>query len=191
MSGNLFIISAPSGAGKTSLIKQIIEKNDNIVCSISYTTREKRIGEKNGKDYYFVSDLIFESMRIHGKSYGTSLNWLDNKLKSRKQVILEIDWQGYNQLKNIFPNSTSIFIYPPTIEELKKRLKKRNTDNEIEIDKRLRSAKLELNYSKFFDYSIINEDFDESVVNLEQIIITQKHKIHTKSDHLNKLLDSF
>ena len=135
MSGNLFIISAPSGAGKTSLIKQIIEKNDNIVCSISYTTREKRIGEKNGKDYYFVSDLIFESMRtngefvesamIHGKSYGTSLNWLDNKLKSRKQVILEIDWQGYNQLKNIFPNSTSIFIYPPTIEELKKRLKKK------------------------------------------------------------------
>ena len=111
MSGNLFIISAPSGAGKTTLITELTSNNKNIVCSISYTTREKRDGEIDGKDYYFVNDLMFESMRsngefvesaiIHGKAYGTSLNWLDNKLKSNKQVILEIDWQGYNQLKNI------------------------------------------------------------------------------------------
>lgn len=179
MSGKVFVISAPSGAGKSSLVKSLCERDNNLSLSISYTTRKKRINEINGKDYHFISKEEFEIMitnnefieyaTVYGNYYGTSLKELkiDNL---KKDVILEIDWQGARQIKKIIPKAVLIFILPPDLEVLKKRLITRNTDTDDIIQKRINMAHIDINNSKDFDYTIINDNFEKAINDIHNII---------------------
>lgn len=180
MSGKIFVISAPSGAGKSSLVKALCEIDKNLSLSISYTTRKKRVNEIEGNDYHFVSKEKFEKMiknnefieyaTVYGNYYGTCLKVLEEIIELKKDVILEIDWQGAKQIKKILPQAILIFILPPNIEILKKRLIKRNTDTDDIIQRRIEAAHIDINHSKDFDYTIINDNFDNAISDIHNII---------------------
>ena len=176
---NVIIISAPSGAGKTSLDKDLLDKVDSIQVSISHTTRSPRPGEVNGKDYYFVDSVKFnekvahgdflESADVFGNQYGTSMSKVQNLLDNGIDVILEIDWQGAEQvIKKI--NTKSIFIIPPSIKSLKERLNSRAQDSKDVIEKRMKEAKSEISHYENYDYLIVNDDFDKASLELQSII---------------------
>jgi len=176
---NIIIISAPSGAGKTSLVKDLLSKVDNIQVSISHTTRSPRPGEVDGKDYYFVDSVKFnekdthgdflESADVFGNQYGTSMSKVQNLLDSGIDVILEIDWQGAEQvMKKI--NTKSIFIIPPSIKSLEERLNSRAQDSEDVIKKRMKQAKSEISHYENYDYLIVNDDFYKASLELQSII---------------------
>jgi len=176
---NVIIISAPSGAGKTSLVKDLLTKVDNIQVSISHTTRSPRPGEIDGKDYYFVDTVKFnekdahgdflESADVFGNQYGTSNSKVRNLLDSGIDVILEIDWQGAEQvMKKI--STKSIFIIPPSIKSLEERLNSRAQDSDEVIKKRMNQAKSEISHYKNYDYLIVNDDFDKASLELQSII---------------------
>ena len=176
---NVIIISAPSGAGKTSLVKDLLTKVDNIQVSISHTTRSPRPGEVDGKDYYFVDSVKFnekvahgdflESADVFGNQYGTSISKVQNLLDSGVDVILEIDWQGAEQvMKKI--NTKSIFIIPPSIKSLEERLNSRAQDSKDVIEKRMKQAKSEISHYENYDYLIVNDDFDKASLELQSII---------------------
>ncbi len=162
MKGSLYIISAPSGAGKTSLVGKLITEDDRIVVSISSTTRDMRPGEENGVNYHFLSleafeakineDDFLEHAKVFENYYGTSKTSVDNQLKAGKDVILEIDWQGAQQVRKKIPEATSIFILPPSREELLRRLTGRGTDSEEVIAKRMQEASSEMSHYNEFDY---------------------------------------
>lgn len=189
--GNIFIISAPSGAGKSSLIKKITELDKNIQVSISHTTRLKRPDEIEGIDYFFIDQTKFkeklakkefvEHALVYGNYYGTCLKTIETFLSTGKDIILEIDWQGAEQIKQIFPESILIFILPPDINELEKRLRSRNSDSEKEIKNRLLLAEEDVSHAHKFDFIIINNNFTKALNELYSII--QVH--HLKS---NKVL---
>jgi guanylate kinase len=174
----LVIISAPSGCGKTSLVKALLEKRDDICVSISHTTRDKRAGDKNGVDYHFISenefkilvknDEFIEWAKVFNNFYGTSKNSLQNSLK-KSSVIVEIDWQGAKQLKEIFSTAISIFIKPPSIAELENRLKNRGDCEEL-IKSRMSEAESELSHQNEYDFIIINDDFAMALSEINQII---------------------
>ncbi len=176
----LFIISAPSGCGKTSLVEALIKRNDNLCVSVSHTTRKPRLEEANEINYYFTSiskfkkmindDAFVEYAKVFDNYYGTALESIKHHLNKGKSVILEIDWQGANQVKKKFPNAISIFILPPSKEDLKKRLQQRAQDNLSTINKRMANAKNEMLHYKNYDYLVINEDFDIALSDLEIII---------------------
>ena len=178
--GNLFVISAPSGAGKTSLVKAIVESVPGITVSISHTTREKRPDEIHSINYYFIDKNAFQSMIDHGDFleyatifhhyYGTSHTWVEETLAKGMDVILEIDWQGCQQIKAKFPDCISIFILPPNVAELSARLHKRNQDKPEVIQERLDDARDTINHVTEFDYVVINEDFNDAVDDLKAII---------------------
>ena len=175
----LFVIAAPSGAGKTTLVKAMVERNPDLRFSISYTTREKRITEIEGKDYFFVSTAEFQSLREGGEllesalvfdnHYGTSRSQVDEHLANGHDVILEIDWQGAQQVRESKPDCITIFILPPSRDELERRLRDRKTDSDAVIDRRLNDALGDMSHWEEFDFVIINDDIDLAVTELESV----------------------
>ena len=184
--GNLFIVTAASGAGKTSLVKQLLTRDSQAQLSISHTTRAPRAGEENGVHYHFVSQTQFstileaggflESATVHGAQYGTSQRAVDFALQAGFDVILEIDWQGAAQVRRIYTQSISIFILPPSIEALAQRLNSRNLDSTEVIDRRLAAAREEMRHVVEFDYVTINDNFDVALQDLMAIIRAHRLK---------------
>ena len=180
--GNLFIVTAASGAGKTSLVKSILMHDAQIKLSVSHTTRAPRVGEENGVHYHFVNETQFlnilneggflESADVHGAKYGTSEVAVDSALQAGYDVILEIDWQGAAQVREIYPDSIGIFILPPSIETLEQRLNNRNQDSIEVINKRVAAAREEMSHVVEFDYVTINDNFDVALQDLMAIIRT-------------------
>ena len=178
--GKLIILSSPSGGGKSTICDNLRKKLPGILYSISTTTRLPRKGEKNGKQYFFVTKKNFENMIkknaflewaiVHGNYYGTSKDIIENYLKQGKTCILDIDIQGAMQIKKRYPDGLFIFIMPPSLEELKNRLKKRGTDNKQSIGIRLNNAKKEIKYKKYYDYIVINKKIEHSVNKILDII---------------------
>jgi len=182
--GQLFVISAPSGAGKSSLIQKIINNFENIELSISATTRSPREGEVDGKHYFFVTENEFNSMKeddafieyalVHNYQYGTLRKYIDEKLSKGINIICDIDVQGFKLIQRDGIDHTSIFIIPPSIEELEKRLLKRGLDSENVIGTRLKNAKEELKYAEEFNFRVLNDNFDQAYKEIVNIIVNGK-----------------
>jgi guanylate kinase len=182
MSGNLFIISAPSGAGKTSLVQALLGINPHIDLSISYTTRDPRPGERDGKDYHFISRKIFlamaergeflESAEVYGNLYGTSQTWISQEIAKGRDILLEIDWQGASQVRRLFPDSISLFILPPSREALEQRLKGRGKDNDKVIAERMAAVREDVAHIAEFDYVIINDNLNEALRELDAVVLS-------------------
>ncbi len=178
--GMLYIISAPSGAGKTSLVKALLEEVDLIEVSVSYTTRAKRPGERGGVDYHYVSQDTFKQMiadeqfieyaEVFGNFYGTSKRLIKEKLKAGIDIILEIDWQGAQQVREQFDSCTNVFILPPSRQELLSRLQERGQDSSEVIDKRMNEAIEQLSHYKEFEYLIVNDQFSHALGELKALI---------------------
>ena len=179
--GQLFVISAPSGAGKSSLISDLISKGNTLELSISATTRSARTGEENAKHYFFIEDSEFDALKskgafienacVHGHQYGTLKSYIEERLNNGINIILDIDVQGFMQIKEAGVNNISIFIIPPSLSELEKRLIKRNLDSKEVIETRLINAKDELSYAKEFDFIILNDEYDMALKNLSNIVL--------------------
>lgn len=177
--GRLIVIAAPSGAGKTTLVHALIERNPDFVFSVSYTTRPKRPNEEHGRDYFFVSEQEFrrldrageflESARVFDNYYGTSRSQVESELAKGRNVVLEIDWQGARQVRAAMPECRSIFILPPSVEALEQRLRSRRTDSEAVIRRRLRDSLSDLSHWEEFDYVVINDDLERAIDELEGI----------------------
>lgn len=185
--GNVIIVAAPSGGGKTSLVKNLIDTVDNVEVSTSHTTRKIRPGETEGKDYFFVDDSQFQTMiaangfiehaQVFNHYYGTSVAQIKSRLMEGIDVVLDIDWQGAQQIRNLFPQAISIFIIPPSLTILQDRLQKRQQDNEKVIKERMKRAQAELSHYPEFDYLIVNDDFNTAANELKAIVIA--HRLHT------------
>ena len=184
MSGNLFIISAPSGAGKTSLVHALLNLNPHIDLSVSYTTRDPRSGEQDGKDYHFISRESFlamanrgeflESAEVYGNLYGTSQTWISQEIAKGRDILLEIDWQGAAQVRRLFLDCISVFILPPSIAALELRLKGRGKDNDAVIAKRLAAARDDIAHVAEFDYVIINDNLNDALRELDAVVLSAK-----------------
>jgi guanylate kinase len=201
----LFVISAPSGAGKTTLIKSLLEDSSkrNLKLGISCTTRSKRKNEINGESYLFKTkeefqamvekEELLESAEVFGNFYGTPRKWVEKHLNKDINIILELDWQGEKQIKENYPDAVSIFILPPSLEDLKERLNKRNQDSESDIKKRLAQAKIEIINGCSFDKIIINDNFESAIKDLICIIDLDKEipkeRQELANNSLNQLLD--
>lgn len=178
--GNLLIVAAPSGAGKSTLVNALLAADSSIKLSISYTTRAPRPGEADGREYRFVDVAEFERLRaagefiesaeVHGHWYGTSMRWIEARLAAGDDVLLEIDWQGAQQIRRRFPDAIGIFVLPPSIEALEARLRHRGQDDPAVISRRLLAAGGEIAHAKEFDYVIINQDFAEASEQLRSIV---------------------
>jgi guanylate kinase len=175
-SGNLFVVSAPSGAGKTTLVRLLLEQDTAVKLSVSSTTRAPRTGEVDGVAYHFIDISTFATMRnrgdflewaeVHGNFYGTSKVWIDEQLAAGRDVLLEIDWQGAQQVRHLFPAAVGIFILPPSLDELERRLRGRGTDAEDVIQRRVAAAHGEMRHVGEFDFVIINNDLQEALKDL-------------------------
>lgn len=200
--GTLFIFSAPSGAGKTSLVKKLVEKTSHLGVSVSHTTRAPRQGEVDGKDYHFTSKEKFEEMIMSGSFlehaqvfdnyYGTSQEWVQTELAAGRDIILEIDWQGAAQVRRLVPEAVSVFIAPPSIEALRERLNGRGLDDTAIIERRMADARNEMSHYAEFDYLIINDDFENALEELRSIIIARRHRLDAQqvrhAETISKLL---
>lgn len=196
--GTLYIISAPSGAGKTSLVRELVSNLDDVVVSVSHTTRTMRDGEQNGVDYHFLDKDAFLSMvehsaflehaRVFDNFYGTSQQHVEQQLLSGKNVILEIDWQGARQVRRLMQESQSIFILPPSREALRARLQNRGQDAEEIIDRRMQDAVNEMSHYAEFDYLIVNDDFDQALNELKCVIKVNSLRQIRQEHSLEKLL---
>ena len=188
MSGKLFVVTAPSGAGKTSLINALLKDDPRLKLSVSYTTRAPRPGERNGREYHFVDDATFlgmreraeflESAEVHGFRYGTSKKVISDALARGDDLILEIDWQGARQVRALYPGCVGIFIHPPSVEELERRMRDRGQDSEAVIRRRLENAREELAHAGEFEYAIINKDFETARQQLAEIIRQERARPH-------------
>jgi guanylate kinase len=180
MSGNLFIVSAPSGAGKTTLVKMLLERDTGISLSVSTTTRAPRPGEADGREYHFVDVPAFLAMRergeflesaeVHGNHYGTSRVWIERQMATGRDILLEIDWQGAQQVRKVFPGCVGIFILPPSVEELERRLNGRGQDSADIIARRVAAALSEMRHVNEFDYVIINNKLPEAIEDLQTVV---------------------
>jgi guanylate kinase len=187
--GCLFIISAPSGTGKTSLVRALLKTNPNLKLSISHTSRPPRAEEVNGRDYHFVSQEIFkqkllrgeflESAEVYGNLYGTSQEWINEIMAAGHDILLEIDCQGASQVREIFPQAIGIFILPPSTVTLATRLKTRGQDDSVVIEKRLAASREEVGHVSEFDYVIINNKLEEAIHDLTCIVRAE----HLKKEH--------
>ena len=196
--GCLFVVAAPSGGGKTSLIAQLINTLDNIKVSISYTTRPRRPLEVDGNDYFFVNEQVFQQMiqqddfveyaRVFDHYYGTSLRQINTSLRSGTDVVLAIDWQGARQIKQKFIASVGVFILPPSLDILKQRLQQRRQDDEDIIKVRMNQAQHELSHYHEFDYLIVNDDFMTAANELVAIVITRRIALATQLIKQRQLL---
>jgi len=183
--GSLFVIAAPSGAGKTSLVNALLQKDQRLALSISHTTRQPRPGEKNGQHYHFVSEAAFQRMadngdfmehaRVFDHFYGTNRHSVAQQLDAGRDVILEIDWQGARQVRAVFPDCCSIFILPPSLEALRNRLTRRGQDSETVIQRRMRDAQAEISHWAEFEYLVVNDDFDTALEELVSIVNDHRH----------------
>lgn len=188
MTGNLFIISAPSGAGKSTLTAKLLEHDKDVHLSVSYTTRAPRPGEVGGRDYHFVDKAVFmemlahgeflESAEVHGNHYGTAEAWIRTERAAGHDILLEIDWQGAQQIRKNAPHCCSIFIMPPSVTELERRLRNRATDSEEVIQRRLSQALDDMSHWHEFDYVVINRDQRQASDELNAII-------QGRGDHLS------
>ena len=186
MKGNLFVITAPSGAGKTSLIDAVMKADPSLKISVSYTTRAPRKGEKDGVDYHFIDEKTFRSMKergeflesaeVHGNHYGTGKQVILDAVKRGDDLILEIDWQGAQQVRKLYPACVGIFILPPSVEELERRMRARGQDSDAVIRRRLDNAREELEHKDEFKYRIINKDFETARRELAKIIQIERAK---------------
>jgi guanylate kinase len=184
--GNLFVVAAPSGAGKSSLVKALMELDSQVLPSVSHTTRPPRGQEKHGREYFFVSDEEFDRMvladafvewaHVHSRRYGTSKKMIEDRVARGSDVILEIDYQGALQIKRLFPNAVLVFILPPSWEELRSRLERRGEDPADVIELRLANAREELAQAPNFDFVIINELFERALFDLKAIVHAQRLK---------------
>jgi guanylate kinase len=182
--GLLFVVSAPSGAGKTSLCRAITDSLENLTHSISYATRNPRPGEIDGRDYYFVSQQRFQEMvragdfaewaEVHSNLYGTSRRVLDDMIAKGVDIILDIDTQGAKQIKEKFDTAVFIFIMPPSLEILEERLRNRKSDHDEEIRKRMRKAREEIRDYRMYDYIVVNRDFDRALTELRSIVLAER-----------------
>lgn len=201
ISGNLFIVTAPSGAGKTSLVRALLAADSQVKLSISYTTRPMRPGEVGGVDYHFVTEEHFlkmleesdflESAEVHGARYGTSQSWVESALRSGHDLILEIDWQGAAQVRSLYPSAIGIFILPPSMDALEQRLRKRAQDSEEVIGRRLAAAREEISHVGEFDYVIINDQFDVAIHDLLAIVRSQRLRGDKQLSRHQELLQKF
>lgn len=184
MSGSLFVISAPSGAGKTSLVHSLLNLNPQIGLSVSFTTRQPRPGEINGKDYHFVSrerfvemaarDEFLESAEVYGNLYATSQSWISQEIAKGHDILLEIDWQGARQVRKLFPDCISVFVLPPSLQALENRLKGRGKDKGDVIAQRLAAAHEDVSHAVEFDYVIINDDLNEALQELNAVVLAAR-----------------
>jgi guanylate kinase len=182
--GNLFCVAAPSGAGKSSLVKALLELDSRLDVSVSHTTRAPRGQEQNGREYWFVDEPAFRTMierqeffewaQVHGHLYGTSRKAIEARLERGEDVVLEIDWQGALQIKQIFPHAVLIFILPPSWEELRQRLTRRGEDRPDVIDTRMVNARLEVAQARHFDFVIINALFETALFDLKTVVHSQR-----------------
>lgn len=197
-SGNLYIVAAPSGGGKTSLVKNLIETLDDISVSISHTTRNMRAGEQNGVDYFFVKqdefmDMVnnnefIEHAQVFNHLYGTSSEQISKRLADGIDVVLDIDWQGAEQIRRRFADAVSIFIIPPSLEVLKERLNNRGRDNQDVISDRMIKAQDEISHYPEFDYLIVNDDFEHAALELRSIVIANRQRMERQVNKQSKLL---
>jgi guanylate kinase len=200
MSNNarLFVFAAPSGAGKTTLVKAMVERNPGLKFSISYTTREKRVTEVEGQDYFFVSEDAFEDLKSKGEllesalvfdnHYGTSRSQVEEHLANGDHVILEIDWQGARQVRQSKPDCVTIFFLAPSREELERRLRDRKTDSDSVIQRRLADALSDMSHWQEFDYVIINDDLDLAVRQLESVFEGHAEANEVGNESLRKVI---
>ena len=194
----LYVVAAPSGGGKTSLINALLEKDDRVSLSVSYTTRSARPGEKDGVHYHFVDDPAFigligrnallEHAEVFGHRYGTGRDAVEKKLHAGFDVLLDIDWQGARQIRKSFPSCCTIFILPPSLEILRSRLARRGQDSEDVIEERMREARAEISHSSEFDYLIINDDFDQALADLQSIVRYRKLQRPRRKNYYDDLL---
>ena len=195
--GTLFIIAAPSGTGKTSLVRALVEMIPDLHVSISHTTRPSRPHEKHAVDYYFVSEDEFQQLvgqnrflehaTVFDHRYGTSRTWVEQQLVDGKDIILEIDWQGAQQVRAIMKDAVNIFILPPSLAALEERLKGRG-DDERTIRRRLRDAVSEIEHYHEYDYLVVNDNFDKTLEQLAAILVSTRHNYGRQQDYFEKLL---
>jgi guanylate kinase len=203
MIGALYIVSAPSGAGKTSLVSNLLGTDRFVKKSVSYTTRGMRPGEENGVHYHFVSADEFEQMKargeflehalVHGNAYGTSRRVVESECAAGYDVLLEIDWQGAAQVRRLMPDAVAIFVLPPSIRDLEERLRRRAQDSEETIARRVAAARGEIAHVFEFDYVIINDDFDRAAQDLISIVRAERHRLPRQrarhADLISRLTD--
>ena len=202
MTGNLFIVSAPSGAGKSSLVSAALAEDLRLALSVSFTTRPPRAGEVNGREYHFVDSETFDSMlargeflesaEVHGNRYGTSRKWIAEARAKGLDILLEIDWQGAQQVRKVFPDVVSIFILPPppVLKELERRLRGRGQDPEEAIQRRLRDAREEISHVAEFDYVIINKEFEEARRDLTAVVRAARLNLSRQSARYPEIFKS-
>jgi guanylate kinase len=201
MPGDLFVVVAPSGAGKTSLVNAMLADASGIRLSVSFTTRAPREGEVDGREYHFVPRAAFEAMiaagdflehaNVYGNCYGTSRRWIEEQLAGGHDVLLEIDWQGARQVRSLFPGMVGIFILPPSLEELRRRLTARGKDPADVIERRMASAREEISHVLEFEYIIVNEQFDVALADLKAVVRASRLSRERRAGRLSRLLDEF
>jgi guanylate kinase len=184
--GNLFVVAAPSGAGKSSLVKALLELDSHLAVSVSHTTRAPRGQDQHGREYWFIEEPEFRAMigrgeffewaQVHGKLYGTSRKAIEERLARGEDVVLEIDWQGAQQIKSLFPQTVTIFILPPSWAELEQRLKRRGEDRPEVIATRMANAREEVAHAREFDFVIINALFETALFDLKTVVHSQRLK---------------
>ena len=185
--GSMLMIVAPSGAGKSSLVNALLQSEPGLTISLSTTTRSPRPGEVDGKDYRFVTPEVFKQEReqgqflewaeVHGHFYGTSKTWIEQQMQAGSDVILEIDWQGAQQIRKLIPAVQWIFIFPPSIEALEERLRKRGQDDEATIERRLAAAHIELQHAHEANFIVINDAFDQALADLRHILAASRLRL--------------
>ncbi len=197
--GLLLVISAPSGAGKTSLVNALVQRDRNILVSVSHTTRPKRASETDGSDYHFVSQAEFHTMRdageflefaeVFGHFYGTARSLVQSELQAGRDLLLEIDWQGAQQVRRHYPGAVSIFVLPPSRPALAERLRNRGQDDDAVIARRTAKAVTEMSHYGEYDYLLVNEDFERALSDMETIVAAERLRTPRQSTRLGTLLD--
>lgn len=199
--GILFVVSSPSGGGKGTLIQRLLNKVPNLGYSVSFTTRAPRNGEVNGREYFFVTPAQFEEMvdageflewaYVHGKQYGTGKNQVISEVSAGRDIVLEVDVQGAASVRNLLPDSVSIFILPPSFQILKSRLEARGTDSPEELDVRLRNAPLELKDYAAFEYLILNDDVDRAAEQMAAIVHAERARLSRQESRVKRVVEAF
>ncbi len=195
MAGTLIIVTAPSGAGKTTMVRALLERDRNVQLSVSYTTRPPRAGERDGVDYHFVDIPTFRDLRdrgeflewaeVHGNYYATSKVWIRSQIETDRDILLEIDWQGAQQVRKVFPEAVGVFILPPSLEVLEHRLRGRGTDDEDTISRRLLAARGEMRHVGEFDYVILNNELQQAIDDL--VAVVQASRLRYPNQHARHL----